>query len=79
MRWLRFIKMLLELIPTRERFDKFIERFFGYIFSAVGAYTAGYLGISLIKSLSMQKDYSGFGYYSCGVSLFSFILYLTVV
>ena len=33
MRWLRFIKMLLELIPTRERFDKFIERFFGYIFS----------------------------------------------
>ena len=33
MRWLRFIKMLLELIPTRERFDKFIERFFGYTFS----------------------------------------------
>ncbi len=33
MRWLRFIKMLLDLIPTRERFDKFIERFFGYIFS----------------------------------------------
>jgi undecaprenyl-diphosphatase len=57
----------------------FSGNFFGYIFSAVGAYTAGYFGISLIKSLSMQKDYSGFGYYSCGVSLFSFILYLTVV
>ena len=33
MRWLRYIKMLLELIPNRERFDRFIERFFGYIFS----------------------------------------------
>ena len=33
MRWLRYIKILLELIPTRERFDRFIERFFGYIFS----------------------------------------------
>lgn len=33
MRWLRYIKMLLELIPTRERFDRFIEHFFGYIFS----------------------------------------------
>ena len=35
MRWLRYIRMLLDLIPTREGFDRFIERFFGYIFSKI--------------------------------------------
>ena len=32
MKWLRFIRLLLDLIPTREDYDTFIERLFGYIF-----------------------------------------------
>lgn len=33
MRRLWFVKKLLELIPTRENYDRFIERFFGFIFA----------------------------------------------
>ena len=52
---------------------------FGCLFSAIGAYAAGYLGIMLMKSLASQKGYSGLSYYSWGIALFSFIVYLTVV
>lgn len=33
MRRLWLIKKILELIPTREKYDRFIERFFGFIFA----------------------------------------------
>lgn len=51
----------------------------GYILSGFGAYAAGYMGVFLMKSLSTQKDFSGFAYYSWGFSLFAFIVYLSVV
>lgn len=51
----------------------------GYILSGLGAYAAGYTSIFLIKSLVTRKDLSGFAYYSWGFSLFTFIMYLTVV
>ena len=57
----------------------FPGNFFGYILSAIGAYGTGYLAIKLLKPISSQRDHSGFAYYSWGVALFSFIVYLTVV
>lgn len=57
----------------------FPENIFGYILSAVGSYIAGYLGVLLLKTLSSQRDHAGFAYYSWGVALFAFIIYLTVV
>lgn len=52
---------------------------FGYIFSALGAYVAGYIGISLMRSLVSSKDHSGFSFYALGVALFALFLYLSVV
>ena len=57
----------------------FPGNFFGYILSVIGAYGAGYLAVRLLRSISAQRDHSGFAYYSWGVALFSFIVYLTVV
>lgn len=51
----------------------------GYIFSAIGAYAAGYAGVLLIRSIATNKDYSGFSFYALGVMLFSLFLYLSVV
>lgn len=53
--------------------------FLGYVFSGLGAYLAGCLGISLLKTMTGEKGPAGFAFYSWGVSLFSFLLYLTVV
>lgn len=52
---------------------------FGYVLAIIGAYFAGYFGVMLLKSLPAGKNYQGFAYYSWGTSLFSFILYLTIV
>ena len=57
----------------------FPSNIFGYILSAIGAYFSGYFSVLLMKSIAVRKDYSGFAYYSWGIALFSFILYLTVV
>ena len=51
----------------------------GYILAIIGAYAAGYVSVMLMKSLAAGKNYQGFAYYSWGTSLFSFILYLTIV
>lgn len=56
-----------------------LSNILGYILSAIGAYGAGYMAINLLKSFSAQRDHSAFAYYSWGVALFSFIVYLTVV
>ena len=50
-----------------------------YILSAIGAYVAGYIGILLMRSLTANKDYSGFAFYALGVMSISLFLYLTVV
>lgn len=52
---------------------------FGCILAGIGAFLAGNVGIMILKTMSTQKDISGFSYYSWGVALFSFILYLSAV
>ena len=49
------------------------------LLSAVSAYFSSYLGIKLIQFILIKTNLSGFAYYSWGASLFTFILYLTVV
>lgn len=51
----------------------------GYLLAIIGAYAGGYFSVMLMKSLSAANDYQGFAYYSWGASLFSFVLYLTIV
>lgn len=48
----------------------------GYILSAVAAFASGYIGITLMRFLTVRTGYSGFAYYSWGAALFSFVLYL---
>lgn len=48
----------------------------GYIFAGVFAFVGCYVGISLLKMFLSQSGFSKFAYYSIGLALFSFILYL---
>ena len=57
----------------------FWASFGGYILSFVGTFLGARLGIFIMKSLSQRSGYTGFAFYSWGVALFMFILYLTVV
>lgn len=50
-----------------------------YILSTGSAYVAGYMGILLIKTFAVQKDFSSFAYYSLGIMMFALFLYLSVV
>ena len=50
--------------------------FIGYLFSAAMAYLSGYLGVMLLRFLSERKVLSSFAFYSWGMALFVFILYL---
>lgn len=52
--------------------------FLGYLVSAVAAFVGGHLGVSLMRYLSVHTGYVGFAYYSWGVAMFSFVLYLIV-
>lgn len=47
-----------------------------YLVSAAAAYCGGYLGIVFMRYLSVHTGYSGFAYYSWGVAMFTFVLYL---
>jgi len=51
----------------------------GYLLSGIGAFFAGYLGIKLIKSFTARSGYGAFAYYSWGLALLTFLLYLAVV
>lgn len=57
----------------------FWSNFLAYLLSAVGTYVAGYYSVKLMKFLAVRVGFSGFSYYCWGASLFSFLLYLTVV
>ena len=57
----------------------FWPSFFTYILSAIGAYIGGYYSIMFMRFLTIRIGYYGFAYYCWGASLFSFMLYLTVV
>lgn len=47
-----------------------------YLFAAIGAYIGAYLSIQLMRLLIVRSGTHGFAYYSWGVALFTFILYL---
>ena len=57
----------------------FWSSFFTYLISAAGAYIAGRYSLKLMRFLTVRVGFSGFSYYCWGASLFSFLLYLTVV
>ena len=48
----------------------------GYMLSMLSAFVGAYIGVSAIKVLITNSDYSGFAYYDFGLALFSFVLYL---
>ena len=48
----------------------------GYMLSGCFAFLGSYIGISLLKMLLHQSGFSKFAYYSIGMALFSFVLYL---
>lgn len=50
--------------------------FLGYLLSAAAAFLGTYLGVSFIRIVVTNSDYSGFAYYDFGLALFSFALYL---
>lgn len=49
-----------------------------YIFGAILSFIGTFGGVTLIRFLSAKVGFAGFGYYSIGAGLLSFILYLTV-
>ena len=55
----------------------FWSSFFTYILSGVMAYIGSYIAISFMRFLTARPS-SSFAYYCWGVSLFSFVLYLTI-
>ena len=50
--------------------------FLGYLLSMVFAFAGAFLGVSVIRMLIENSDYSCFAYYDFGLALFSFVLYL---
>ena len=50
----------------------------GYILAAIASFGSACLSIMLMRYLIVKADSSGFAYYSWGVALFSFIIYLVV-
>lgn len=50
--------------------------FLGYLLIALCAYAGGYLAVKLVRLLGARIGFSAFSYYSWGVALFTFILYL---
>ena len=45
--------------------------------AGLASFCGSYCGISVMRFLSINAGFSGFSYYSWGLSLFTFILYLT--
>lgn len=68
----------IEIITCAENIP-FGNSFLTYILSAIFAYAGGFLGIGLMKFLTVRVGFSGFAYYSWGAGLFTFLLYLLVV
>ena len=49
---------------------------FKYVLAAAAAYIGAYSGIVLTRFLAVKIGYTGFAYYSWGLALFAFILYM---
>lgn len=52
--------------------------FIQYAVTAVSAFAGAYFSIIIVRFLAVKASFSGFAYYSWGVALFTFILYLTL-
>lgn len=50
--------------------------FLGCLISGVMAFVGAYLGIRMIRFLTVRPGFAGFAYYSWGAALFSLVLYL---
>ncbi len=50
----------------------------GYLLAAISAFAGGYMGVVFLRYLTVKIGYTCFAYYSWGVAMFSFILYLIV-
>ena len=48
----------------------------GYLFAIAAAFVGGYYSINIMKFLAVKAGFSAFAYYSWGMALFSFVLYL---
>lgn len=57
----------------------FWSNFLAYLAAAAGAFAGGYVGIRLIRALLRQSQLSNFAFYSWGLALLTFFIYLTVV
>lgn len=53
-----------------------ISVFFGYILTGIFSFLGGYVAISVFQVILNHSGLSQFAYYSIGMSMFSFILYL---
>lgn len=51
----------------------------GYLLAGIGAYISGFVSISAVKLLAVRSGFTGFAYYSWGMCLLTFLLYLIVV
>ena len=55
------------------------SNFFSYVSAAAGAFCGGNIGIRFIRALIKQSSLSNFAFYSWGLALLTFFIYLTVV
>lgn len=53
-------------------------QFLSWVLAGVAAFGSGYLGILFMRYLAMKTEFYSFCYYSWGMAMFSFVLYLIV-
>lgn len=66
------VVMLLELGAGTIGFGILLS----YLLSAAAAFAGVFLGVKVMRSLAVNVGFNGFAYYSLGLALFTFILYL---
>ena len=57
----------------------FLGSLLSYITAAAAAYFSGFMGVKLVKLFTARNNYCGFAYYSWGMALFVFLMYLIVI
>ena len=53
-------------------------RFIGCVLSFLGSFAGAYLSVSLLHYICDRTNTNGFAYYSCGLAVFQFLLYLII-
>ena len=69
----------LILIFTSITLIPFWGNFFSYLAAAAGSFAGGNLSIRLVRALIKQTQFSGFAFYSWGLALLTFLIYLVIV